>query len=159
MRTYTASTTAAARPEAVLEVLTDPDAVLRWAPVAFDVERLTGRRLAPGRTARVSGRIAGREVGFDVEVHQADTDGLALSAEGPVALDVAYELRPSDRGSEVSASIAVVPKPGLRARLIAEATAAMLAGGALDLALRRIAHEAAASSEPASAIPYEAVAA
>jgi Polyketide cyclase / dehydrase and lipid transport len=144
MRTYTATTTATAHPEAILEVLTDPDAVLRWAPVAFDVERLAGRRLAQGSTARVSGRLAGREVGFDVEVHQADAAGLSLSAHGPVALDVAYEVRASDRGSEVSASVAVVPKRGLRARLIAEATAAVLAGGALELALGRIAREAAA---------------
>ena len=88
-RTNPASTTAPARPEAILDVLTDPDALLRWAPVDFDVEHLDGPRLAEGGSARVSGRLAGREVGFDVEVHQADVDGLALSAHGPVALDVA----------------------------------------------------------------------
>jgi hypothetical protein len=146
MRTYTATTTAPAAPEAVLDVLTDPDAALRWAPVSFDVEGMSGPRLASGTRARVSGRLAGREVGFDVEVHQADAGGLALSAHGPVALDVAYELRPSARGSEVSASVAVVPRRGLRARLIAEATAAVLASGALELALGRIAREAAAAS-------------
>jgi uncharacterized protein YndB with AHSA1/START domain len=159
MRTYTATTTAPARPEAVLDVLTDPDALLRWAPVDFDVERLSGRRLAEGGSARVSGRLAGREVGFDVEVHYADVDGLALSAHGPVALDVAYELRPTSHGSEVSASVTVVPKPGLRARLIAEATAAVLAGGALQAALGRMAHEAAAADEPAGAFACLAAAA
>jgi Polyketide cyclase / dehydrase and lipid transport len=145
MRTYTATTTATARPEAVLAVLTDPDACLRWAPVAFDVERLSGPRLAEGSRARVSGRLAGCEVGFDVEVHRADAKRLALSAHGPVALDVAYDMRPSGRGSEVSASVAVRPRRGLRARLLAEATAAVLAGGALQLALGRIASEAAAA--------------
>jgi hypothetical protein len=149
MRTYTAAATTTARPEAILDVLTDPDAVLRWAPVAFDVEGMSGPRLAQGSRARVSGRLAGREVGFDVEVHQADAAGLALSAHGPVALDVAYQLRPSAGGSEVSASVAVLPQRGLRARLIAEATAAMLAGGALELALGRIAREAAATHRPA----------
>ena len=159
MRTFTATTTAPVRPEAVLDVLTDPDALLRWAPVDFDVERLSGPRLAEGASARVSGRLAGREVGFDVEVHQADVDGLALSAHGPVALDVAYELRPTSHGSEVSASVTVVPKPGLRARLIAEATAAVLAGGALQAALGRMAHEAAAADEPAGAFACLAAAA
>lgn len=143
MRTYTATTTAAVHPEAVLDVLTDPDAVARWAPVAFYVDELTHPRLAEGSRARVSGRLAGQEIGFDVEVHQADAAGLSLSATGPVALDVAYELRPSAEGSQVSASVAVLPRRGLRARLLAEATSAVLAGGALQLALGRIAAEAA----------------
>jgi hypothetical protein len=144
MRTYTATTTATAGPEAVLAVLTDPEAVARWAPVAFYVDTLTHPRLAQGSRARISGRLAGQEIGFDVEVHQADVAGLALSADGPVALDVAYQLRAFDAGSEVSASVAVLPRRGLRARLLAEATAAVLAGGALQLALGRIAAEAAA---------------
>jgi len=143
MRTYTATTTATARPEAVLDVLTDPDAVARWAPVAFYVDTITHPRLAEGSRARISGRLAGQQVGFDVEVHQADAGGLALSADGPVALDVAYAMRPAAGGSEVSASVAVRPRRGLRARLLAEATAAVLASGALQLALGRIVAEAA----------------
>jgi hypothetical protein len=145
MRTYTATTTAPVRPEAVLDVLTDPEAIAVWAPVPFSVDDLSHPRLAPGSRARVSGRLAGQEIRFDVEVHQADAGGLALSAHGPVALDVAYELRASEAGSEVSASVAVLPRRGLRARLLAEATAAMLASGALQLALGRIAAEAAAA--------------
>jgi hypothetical protein len=145
MRTYTATTTATARPEAVLDILTDPDAIAAWAPVPFSVDDLSHPRLAPGSRARVSGRLAGQLIGFDVEVHQADAAGLALSAHGPVALDVAYSLRESAVGSEVSASVAVLPRRGLRARLLAEATAAMLASGALQLALGRIAAEAAAA--------------
>jgi hypothetical protein len=143
MRTYTASATAPACPAAVLDVLTDPDACLRWAPVAFDVAELSGPRLAQGSRARVSGRLAGRAVDFHVEVHRADLERLALSADGPVALDVAYELRPSVAGSEVHASVGVRPRGGLRGRLLAEATAAVLAGGALQVALGRIAREAA----------------
>ena len=145
MRTYTATTTSSARPEAVLEILTDPDAVARWAPVEFYVDELTHPRLASGSRARVSGRLGGQEIGFEVEVHRADVAGLALSARGPVTLDVAYELRAADRGSEVSASIAVLPRRGLRARLLAEATAAVLAGGALQHALGRIVALAAAA--------------
>jgi hypothetical protein len=144
MRTYTATTTSTARPAAVLHVLTDPDAVARWAPVDFYVDQLSHPRLSRGSRARVSGRLAGQDIGFDVEVHRADEAGLALSASGPVALDVAYELRAAAAGSEVSASIAVLPRRGIRARLLAEATAAVLAGGALQHALGRIVAEAAA---------------
>ena len=92
MRTWTATTTVAARPEAVLDVLTDPDAVARWAPVPFDVDELGSPRLRRGSRARVSGRLAGRRVGFDVEVHEADAEALSLSAHGPVAFDVRYDL-------------------------------------------------------------------
>ena len=145
MRTYTATTTSTARPDAVLAVLTDPDAVARWAPVDFFVDTLTHPRLSEGSRARVTGRLAGQHVGFDVEVHRADAAGLTLSAHGPVALDVAYQLRESDAGSEVSASIAVVARRGLRARLLAEATSAFLAAGALQMALGRIVAEAAAA--------------
>jgi hypothetical protein len=144
MRTYTATTVAPVRPEAVLDVLTDPEAIAVWAPVPFSVDDLSHPRLAEGSRARVSGRLAGQEIRFDVEVHQADADGLTLSAHGPVALDVAYEVRASETGSHVSASVAVLPRRGLRARLFAEATGAMLASGALQLALGRIAVRAAA---------------
>jgi hypothetical protein len=145
MRTYTATTSAPARPEAVLDVLTDPEACRRWAPVDFDVEDLSGPRLATGSRARVCGRLAGRAVEFDVEVHHADANRLALSADGPVALDVAYELVAAAHGSDLHASVAVRPRGGLRGRLLAEATAAVLAGGALHVALGRIAREAAAA--------------
>ena len=143
MRTWTATTTAAAHPEAVLNVLTDPDAAARWAPVAFDVDDLDGERLLPGSRARVSGRLAGRRVGFDVDVHEADTTGIALSASGPVRLDVAYQLSPATcGGSEVRASVSVRPSRGLAGRLLAEATSALLSAGALEAALSRVAREA-----------------
>src|SRR3954465_7742569 len=71
MRTYTATTTSTARPEAVLHVLTDPDAVARWAPVDFYVDALTHPRLSQGSRARVSGRLAGQEIGFHVHLPPA----------------------------------------------------------------------------------------
>ena len=143
MRTYTATATADAAPEALLDVLTDPGAAARWAPVTFDVDNISGPRLTVGSTARVSGRLAGREVGFDLEVHRADAERLALCADGPVTLHVAYDLRRAGKGSEVQASIGLRPRSGLRSRLIAEATAAVLAGGALQVALGRVVREAA----------------
>ena len=143
MRTWTATTTAAAHPEAVLEVPTDPDAASRWAPVPFDVDELDGERLLAGSHARVSGKLAGRRVGFDVHVHEADETGIALSASGPVAFDVAYQLsRATGGGSNVHASVSVRPSGGLRGRLLAEATGALLSAGALQAALGRIAREA-----------------
>jgi len=144
MRTWTATTTAQARPEAVLDVLTDPGAASRWAPVPFDVDELDGERLLAGSLARVSGKLAGRRVGFDVRVHEADETGIALSANGPVAMDVAYQLRHADcGGSEVHASVSVRSGGGVTGRLLAQATGALLSAGALQAALGRIAREAA----------------
>lgn len=157
MRTWTATATAEAHPEAILHVLTDPDAASRWAPVPFDVEddrrvpsgnpseRVAGRRLKAGSRARVSGRLAGRRVGFEVEVHAADANGLALTATGPVEFDVDYRLAPTTAGAEVHASISVRPRRGLTGRLLAEATSALLNAGALNHALSRLTREAALS--------------
>jgi hypothetical protein len=143
MRTWTATTTTAARPEDVLDVLTDPEACARWAPFPFDVEELDGRRLAAGSRARVSGKLAGRRVGFDVEVHEASGRGLSLAATGPVDFDVAYELAAVGGGSEVRASVSVRPSGGFAGRLLAQATGALLSAGALEACLSRVAREAA----------------
>jgi uncharacterized protein YndB with AHSA1/START domain len=143
MKTWTATTIVDAGPEAVLAVLTDPDAVARWAPLPFDVEDLDTPRLMTGSRARVSGRLAGQRVGFDVEVHEADPRRLALAATGPVGLDVAYDLSASGEGSEVRASISVRSGRGFTGRLLAEATNALLSAGALTHAISRLAREAA----------------
>ncbi len=143
MKTWTATTTVDAGPEAVLHVLTDPDAVARWAPLPFDVEDLDTPRLMTGSRARVSGRLAGRRVGFDVEVYEADLERLALAADGPVGLDVAYDLSAAGDGSEVRASISVRSGKGITGRLMAEATNALLSAGALTHAISRLAREAA----------------
>ena len=143
MKTWTATTIVDAGPEAVLAVLPDPDAVARWAPLPFDVEDLDTPRLMTGSRARVSGRLAGQRVGFDVEVHEADQRRLALAATGPVGLDVAYDLSASGEGSEVRASISVRSGKGFTGRLLAEATNALLSAGALTHAISRLAREAA----------------
>ena len=142
MRTWTATTTVEARPEVVLDVLTDPDAVARWAPVPFELSGLRGKRLTAGTRAHVSGRLAGREVGFEVDVRAAASDRLELSADGPVGFDVRYALQSHAGGSEVHAWISVRPRPGLVGRVMASATSALLSAGALDTAVSRIAREA-----------------
>jgi uncharacterized protein YndB with AHSA1/START domain len=142
MKTWTATTTVAAGPEAVLNVLTDPDACARWAPLPFDVEDLDTPRLVAGSRARVSGRLAGRRVGFDVEVHEAELDRMKLAADGPVGLDVSYDLRATRGGSEVHASVSLRRGAGITGRLMAEAAGALLSAGALTHAVSRLAREA-----------------
>jgi uncharacterized protein YndB with AHSA1/START domain len=137
--TFTASALTGAPPEAVLAALTDPDAVARWSPVAFEVEDESGRLRAGTRT-RVSGRLAGVRVGFDIEVHRADDRQLALSARGPVHMDVNYDVAPGPDGSTaVNASISLARGRGIVAGLMAEATAGLLRAGALSQAVQRIA--------------------
>jgi hypothetical protein len=142
MARWTTRTQANARPEQVLEVLTDPDAIRLWSPIDFDVEDLDGVRLATGTTARVSGKLAGIRVGFDVEVHAADEYGVELTAHGPIGIDVRYEIAPAGSGSEVTASVALRRGGGITGRLISQATAALLSAGALDGAARSIARAA-----------------
>ena len=142
MRTWTAHSTSGARPDEVLEALTDPAACRRWAPVAFDLEDRVDR-LTAGTRARVAGRLAGRRVGFDVEVHEAGENSLRLSASGPVRMDVAYQLAPWRDGSEVSASVSVHPGRGLLGVVLAEATNGLLKAGVLSQAVNRLAREAA----------------
>jgi hypothetical protein len=142
MAHWTATTTANATPEQLLEVLTHPEEIRRWSPVDFDLDALDARRLAAGTRARVTGKVAGVRVGFDVEVHAADNEVLELTADGPVGLDVRYELAPADDGSEFSATVSLRRGGGLTGRLVANATAALLAAGALDGATGRIARAA-----------------
>ena len=91
MTTFTATVPAPASPAAVLEVLTDPEAARRWAPVAF---RLRGGedRLVRAHRVRVVSHFAGQPVGFDVDVLEAGARRLALTASGPVRLKVSYGL-------------------------------------------------------------------
>ncbi len=163
MAQWTTTTQANAAPEQVLEVLTHPDSIRLWSPVDFDVEELDGNsepcragkarafgpRLESGSTARVTGKLAGVRVGFDVEVHAVDEDGLELTAHGPIGIDVRYELAPAAGGSEVTASVSLRRGGGISGRLLSQATAALLSAGALDGAARSIAR--AAETAPALA--------
>lgn len=122
----------------MLDVLTDPQAIRAWSPVPFDLDTPVGDRLEAGSEARVSGSLAGLRVGFGVEVHAADADGLELTAEGPIALDVRYALSPRPHGSDLTASVCVHGTGGITGRVIGGATAALLAAGALEGAAARI---------------------
>jgi hypothetical protein len=150
MSQWTATARANATPDQVLEVLTHPDEIRRWSPVDFDSDDLDGRRLAAGTRGRVVGRLAGVRVGFDVEVHTVDDARLELSAEGPVGLDVRYDLKGDDSGAQLDASVSMRRSDGLTGRLVANATAALLSAGALEGAAGRIAR--VAESQPGVAI-------
>jgi hypothetical protein len=135
----------------VLQVLTHPEEIRRWSPVDFDLDELDGRRLAAGTRGRVTGRVAGVTVGFDVKVHAADEARLELSAEGPVAFDVRYELMRDEAGAALNASLSMQRGGGLTGRLVAKATAALLSAGALEGAAGRIARVAESQSRALAA--------
>jgi hypothetical protein len=140
--TWTTQTIVDGTPEEVLAVLSDPDCCYRWSPIDFDLEDLDGERLQTGSYARVAGRVAGISVSFEIEVRHASGRRLALIARGPMTLDVEYEAYPADAGkAEVWATVTVKASRSLSGRLAAASTEALLRGGALSLALRRIATE------------------
>src|SRR3954470_6904623 len=94
---WTANTAIASHPDQVMEVLTRPCAITSWAPVPFEVEGLRSDRLETGSTARVAGSLGGKELAFDVEIHEASDKTLRLTASGPfVDLDVQYDVRQLD---------------------------------------------------------------
>jgi hypothetical protein len=141
MGTWSTSATLDGRPERVLDILTDPDACERWSPVAFEVDG--GRRLAAGSRARVGGSIVGRRVEFDVEILHADEHRLTLRAQGPIEIEARYDARPCGSATCLDAEVSVRSTGGLMGRVMAGAADGLLAAGALDSALRRIADEIA----------------
>lgn len=136
---WTAETAIASDPGQVMEILTRPCAISSWAPVPFEVEGLKSDRLQTGSRARVAGMLAGKELTFDVEVHEASDEALRLTAVGPfVEMDVAYDVFPGDQAARVHASIDVKGK-GVMGRFVAKAVEGFLAGGALNGALSQLA--------------------
>ncbi|MGH2841465.1 MAG: SRPBCC family protein [Solirubrobacteraceae bacterium] len=138
---WTASRFVSANPPEVLRSLTDPELIGTWAPIDFEVDGLRGRRLRAGSQAWVNGSLAGVAAEFEIEVLRADEHGLTLSARGPVGLDVDYRIAPADTGVMVQAEITLQRERGLSGRVLRAATGALLSGGALDRALRRLAGE------------------
>ena len=135
--TWTTQATVTGPPGEILTTLTEPDAIARWTPVPFELIDLDTERLVAGSRARVRGRLAGRTLEFDIEVRAADDERFALVATGPISIDVEYALRPAAAGSELRATVSVRGS-GLTGRVLAQATDALLAAGALDQAVRRI---------------------
>src|SRR5919199_4276887 len=141
MGTWQTTTTVNGEPEHVLEVLTDPSAARRWSPIGFELEQLEGDRLRSGSHAVLSGKLAGRGVKFEVHVLKASDGQLELRAVGPVEMEVAYDAVPAGDGTEVVASVEVRSGGGLMGRMLSSATDALLAGGALGVAVQGVARE------------------
>jgi hypothetical protein len=139
MGTYNSTATFDGDPRHLLSVLTELDAIERWAPVPFDL--LGGRdRLNKGDELVVEGGLLGRKVRFRVEVDRADQTGLSLRASGAFEIDVDYRI--DSDAAKVSARIETRARKPL-ARLLAGAANAMLGAGALEHVLRRVIREAA----------------
>jgi hypothetical protein len=138
MGTFQTTTCVEAEPERFLNFLVDPQACGRWSPVPLDVRPLDGKPLAPGSQARLSSRLAGREVGFDIRVLEADDCRLAIRASGPFDVDASCEAVARGERTEVRASVSVQGS-GLRGRVLGSAAEALLAAGLLDSALARLA--------------------
>src|SRR3954471_5648423 len=141
MGTWQTTTTVMGGPEDVLEVLTDPSAARRWSPIGFELEQIDGDRLRSGTQAVLTGKLAGRTVKFEVDVLKASDGRLELQARGPVEMDVRYDAELLGEVTEVKASVAVRSAGGLLGRLLSSATDALLAGGALNLAVQSMARE------------------
>jgi hypothetical protein len=141
MGTWDARAKVKGGPDDVLAVLTDPDAAQRWSPIGFQLEQLEGDRLRSGSRAVLSGKLAGRGVSFDVKVLKASDGRLELQAIGPIEMDVHYDAVALDEGTEVTAQVAVRSKGGLLGRVLSSATDALLAGGALHVAVAGVARE------------------
>jgi len=125
-----------------MDVLTRPCAISSWAPVPFEVDGLDTDRLETGSRARVAGMMAGKELSFEVEVHEATDESLRLTASGPfVEMDVAYDVFSRDDSAAVHASIDVKGK-GIMGRFVAKAVEGFLAGGVLNSALAELASAA-----------------
>jgi len=151
MATWETTTTVMGEPEDVLEVLTDPCAARRWSPIGFELEQIEGDRLRSGTQAVLTGKLAGRSVKFEVHVIKASDGQLELRATGPVEMDVSYDAVTLGEVTEVTASVAVRSAGGLLGRLLSSATDALLAGGALNLAVQSVAREVEQSVAYASA--------
>src|SRR5215212_6333282 len=152
MATWSARANMTGTPDDVISALTDPAAARRWSPIGFELEDFDGDRLEAGSQARLVGRLAGREVGFDVEVLDAGEGLLSLTATGPVHMDVRYDALPdADGGVEVLASVDVRSGGGLLGRVLSSATDAILAGGALNVAVAAVAREVEGAGQLAAA--------
>jgi len=140
--TWRSRTTVRATPEQVIDTLTDPDACARWSPIPFSLDTSDGARLRPGTTTRVSGRLLGVHVRFNLDTLVADPGRLHLHARGPIDILVDYALKPIRAGCALDALVSIHPPTSRLGRLLARATGLLLATGALDHAVNRIAHEA-----------------
>jgi hypothetical protein len=143
---WSSRTVVRTEPAQVIDTLTDTDACARWSPIAFSLEDEGGDRLRPGTVRRVSGRLLGARIRFQLHTLAADVSGLCLHARGPIDLRVHYRLTPIASGCEMHAHVSIHPSRGRLNGLVARAVRTLLVAGTLDDALQRIAREAERSA-------------
>jgi hypothetical protein len=152
MGAWIAQTAIGATPTDVLAALTNPDAIMDWSPVDFEVDGLRGNRLETGSNAIVGGRLGGKSLHFDVRVDEASNGRLALTAtHDSLELEVEYLIEDLDEMAQVTASVEVTGK-GVLGRFVAKAVEGLLAGGSLDSALGRIANQIESNSSAGLAL-------
>jgi hypothetical protein len=151
--TWRSRTTVRATPQHVIDTLTDPVACARWSPIPFSLDASDGARLRPGTTTRVSGRLLGTHVRFNLHTLAADPCRLHLHARGPIDILVDYTLKPIRAGCALDALVSIQPPISRFGRLLARATGLLLATGALDHAVNRIAHEAELAADTSASQP------
>jgi hypothetical protein len=143
MKTFEAATEVNASPSQVIDLLTDPTAARTWSPVDFEIDAADAR-LETGTQMEVGGQIIGRRVSFDLSIEEASRHRLMLTASGPLRISARYDAEQAETGTHLRASVSVDSAGGIRGRIVSSAAEALLAGGALHLALDRIARTAAA---------------
>jgi uncharacterized protein YndB with AHSA1/START domain len=148
--TWLSRTTVRATPEHVLDTLTDPEACARWSPIPFSLDHGDRARLRPGTTTHVCGRLLGAHVRFKLHTLAADPGRVQLHARGPIDIRVHYTLKPISTGCALDACVSIHPPPSRFGRALARAAALLLAGGTLDQAVDRIAHEAELDADTAA---------
>ncbi len=146
MATWTTQARFNALPEEVLDLLTRPEAIRRWAPVPFEIVDIDSAVLRAGSRARVAGNLGGYQMTFEVEVHEASPHTFGLTASGPIMIDANYDVQPADDGSRVLARVSVRGK-GLRGSLLKGLADTLLRAGALRHSLLRMAREVARASD------------
>jgi hypothetical protein len=149
--TWRSSTSVNAAPEHVIDVLTDPAACARWSPIPFSLDTGGVVRLRAGTVTPVSGRLLGARVRFRLHTLAADSRRLSLHARGPIDIHVDYRLTRSRAGCHLDARISVPTPRAAFGRLLARAAGMLLAGGTLEEAVDRIAHEAELAADASEA--------
>ena len=145
---WSARATLSGDAQEVLAALTDPDLIAAWAPVGFELEDPEAGPLHAGSHERVCGSLAGVKAYFDVDVTCAEPGRLELVAEGPLAMDVAYDFHQQGRRVVVEASVGVRHRGGLTGTILRGAVVALLNAGALDRALERLGESVCGCAEP-----------
>jgi hypothetical protein len=91
--------------------------------------------------ARAAIPVEPSRVRFDLSVLEASDRHLALSALGPCEVRACYETERAPGGTEVTASVSIGSRGGIRSRIVSAAAEALLAGGVLGRTLERMAEE------------------